>query len=998
MATAQLGPVLQHLHSLAGPELSDGQLLERFAARRDEAAFASLLQRHGWLVWSVCRRVLRHEQDAEDAFQATFLVLARHADAIRRGEAVSSWLYHVAYRVALRASQREARRHACERQAGIMAQEQPGSEVALRELQTVIAEELRHLPEKYQAPFVLCCLEGKSKVEAARELGWKEGTVSGRLAQARKQLLRRLARRGVLLSAVLCSTALASSVRAALPAGLLGQTVEAGLRFAAGGVVRAEAAALAEGVARALFATRLKLAGLAFVLGIVLAGAGLLTHQALAARPENPPPAAGVAADPAPRAPSAPKVVEDLKEIQGRVFGPDGKPFAGARLVLPWNHDVRPLAVSGADGRFRFTLKRTEVDPDGYYADPWPWITVIATASGYGPDWHYLHEADRAGRLTLRLVPDDVPIAGRILDLQGQPVAGATVRVERLNAADDEKLDLFLKQWSSQPWDAINGGHRTVLEGGLGGAAGGMGQFREIAGPNWRRIWPGTCSALFKPVQTDKDGRFRLSGFGRERLVELIVQGPAIEQVDVRVVTRMDVDAKALGKPGPEILRQFGVRGKLPFPMPALYGARFEHHVGPTKPLVGTVRDKETGKPLAGVRLVGATDEFRGLPSDVETITDVQGCYRLVGLPKARGYSIRVETLPEAVHLPQLREVDDTEGLKPIPVDFELTRGIVVEGRLLDQATGRPVIGTVDYAPLAGNPAFDAQIRGGRDALVRQHRPVGKDGKFRILAFPGPGVVFGFNESRKYLSAVVRTEDKKRLGDPLSQLGNHFFLLGSANVYRVIEPAEKAGPIRLDLEFLIGKTVTGSVVGPDGKPVGGARAMGLTRLGVNADAQPVIQFGKNGAFTAVNLDPRRPGEFVVYQAERQLAGRVRLTGDETRPVTVRLERLGKVKGRVLDSAGRPLAGVEVQPSWKDPTGQIHPGGHFDPRHAVITTDKDGRFEMEGLLPGVPFELAVVYAKKPNEPAIYVAHRFENLTWKPGETKDLGTVRTQVPAR
>jgi RNA polymerase sigma factor (sigma-70 family) len=283
MTTRQAGTILRHIRNLVDAEttrkLTDAQLLQRFAVGHEETAFAALMQRLGGLVWGVCQHLLHQEQDAEDAFQATFLVLARRAGSIRKSEAVSSFLYGVAYRIAMKAKQNARRRQAHERRAADHARQQPPADLAWRELQAVLDEEVRRLPEKYRGPFILCCLEGRSQKEAARELDCKEGTVSSRIARARRLLQQRLTRRGVVLPAALCATVVWKQTAAAMvPAALAGRTVQAATGGAGG--VSAVAATLAEGVLRVMGYAKWQIGGgLILGLSLLAVGAGAWSHR-----------------------------------------------------------------------------------------------------------------------------------------------------------------------------------------------------------------------------------------------------------------------------------------------------------------------------------------------------------------------------------------------------------------------------------------------------------------------------------------------------------------------------------------------------------------------------------------------------------------------------------------------------------------------------------------------------------------------------------------------
>jgi RNA polymerase sigma factor (sigma-70 family) len=294
MSRGQLTTVIHYLHRVAGSSaggVADGQLVERWVESRDEAAFEVLVWRHGTMVANVCRRVLRCEHDVEDAFQATFLTLARKAGAIGQRESVGSWLYKVAYRVACAARLGAAKRVQRER-SSVERRQTTVTATPADDILPVLDEEVNRLPHKYRVPFVLCYLQGKSTDEAAQELSWPRGTVATRLAWARQRLRTRLNRRGLTASATALTFALASNVSlAASPEAWVASTVKAALQFAAGssaaaGAGSAQAAALSQGVIYAMMMTKVRIAaGVLLMVGALAAGIGMLAHTALAERP-----------------------------------------------------------------------------------------------------------------------------------------------------------------------------------------------------------------------------------------------------------------------------------------------------------------------------------------------------------------------------------------------------------------------------------------------------------------------------------------------------------------------------------------------------------------------------------------------------------------------------------------------------------------------------------------------------------------------------------------
>src|SRR5262249_15240321 len=293
MSTAPLATALNCLRLVAEGR-SDRQLLEAYAAANDQAAFATLVCRHGPMVLGVCRRVLQDVHNAEDAFQAVFLTLARKAALLHQGEALTGWLHGVSYRVAMRARRDAARRIKHERRVAPRSNP-PAWEIGWRELQTVLDEEVVQLPLVYRDVFVLCCLEGLSRAEAAERLGMGENTVFSRLARARKQLRERLAGRGISLSAVLAALAVSGVGRAAVPAALARTATQASRLGAVDAVtgLSAKALLLAEGATRTMIPNKYKLATLLILTLCALGtGLGVLARSAPADK-ETPPAKAG---------------------------------------------------------------------------------------------------------------------------------------------------------------------------------------------------------------------------------------------------------------------------------------------------------------------------------------------------------------------------------------------------------------------------------------------------------------------------------------------------------------------------------------------------------------------------------------------------------------------------------------------------------------------------------------------------------------------------------
>jgi RNA polymerase sigma factor (sigma-70 family) len=973
MASAPRGAALRQIQRVFGEGtisgLSDSQLLEKFLDQRDDAAFTALVERHGPMVLETCRAVLRNADAAEDAFQATFLVLVCKARSIRGRDALGGWLHRVAYRIAIQAGEDAARVRTRERSVGDLHAEDRSRTEPGNDWREILHEEVARLSDKYRLPVLLCDLEGKTHAEAAHELNWGEATVRRRLASARDLLRSRLTRRGVGLSTAGLAATWGRSANAGVPAAWVQATVKAaGLlnstaaRIAIGEVVSTTAAALVRKSLQAMLLSNIKTcaaASLVFcVLGCIAWGVRLPREgqDSGSRKGRSPAPAANTSQLKAEK----PSDADTTISYEGRVLDSGGRPFSGAAVYLisyglkqPKTPPIR--ATSATDGRFRFAVPKSSFDsPDA--GALWPYSTVVARAKGFAFGLANDHRGDGKG-LTLQLVADDVPVAGRIIDLEGRPVAGVTVKVMDVRAPANTSLDGWLKALGERK-------EHHNLE-------------REFLHNRLEMQWE---PSIIPPVTTGPEGTFRIVGIGRERVATIQLEGPTIETEQVEVRTR----------PG-ETIRVPSWKGFGNANLITIYGANFEHVVGPTRPIEGVVRDQDTGKPLAGVMVRGEQSLSFGIAAYVHSISDAQGRYRLVGLPRGKEgavvavppcdfevYGSRKAELkvPPDEQLPYLRArvaVEEERGTGPLGLDIGMKRGVWVTGRIIDQATGKPARGQVEYFVYNDNPHLKEypNVRWARVAPFF----IFKGETFRLVAFPGPGVLAARADEDRYIRGCgfesikhVRHQTGAFECQPRSLGPDDFHTLAE------IDPAPGTASLSHDLLLETGRTLTVTVLGPDGKPLPGTLISGLKDFQYKAFWQATP--ADASTHTVEGLKPGKPRVLTFAHQIQHLTGELVLQGDETAPHKVTLKPWGVLTGRVINADGEPWGEAEFNTIL--------------PAEGLPKVGKDGRFKIVGLIPGKPYTLGLV---KDYRLRGTVA---KDVKVGPGEVKDLGDLVPEIP--
>jgi hypothetical protein len=623
------------------------------------------------------------------------------------------------------------------------------------------------------------------------------------------------------------------------------------------------------------------------------------------------------------------------------------------------------LAETQADGTFEFTAAGKDFHPRDAYIH-WGFTPLVATADRHAMVWGAAASFESSGALlkelradpnfseqdstlagdrTLRLPDDDLPIEGRIVNLEGLPVAAARVKVIEIRCFPRMTLDAWIKLAQSK------------------------------ISPKSPELWRGfdqlglseQVRQLFPAVATSADGRFRIDGIGRERIVRLQIEAPAIETRRVYVRTQRGGAIKVgEGSSEPK----------------TIYGASFEFPVGPSRPVTGVVRDVDTQMPLAGVTIqiqTMAGDPEQVWPKEsLRTVTDAEGRYRVTGLPIGENSLMALAPFDQPYML-AVQECDTGQVKESLQLDFNLKRGVWVRGRVTDASTGQGVRASVEYYAMLDNP-HQQTAPSFWGAKWRPHL-TDADGRFAIPAFAGRGLItvhahdyraypIGVGADKiagaKYEAGVTSIEF--RTNPTMLMANNH-------NAIREVNPAEGVDAPDIDFVLKSGKSLAGTVLDPDGKPLAGAKFSG------EVEQTWIWRPLKESSFAVRNVQPGKARRLLFVHEQRQLAGSILLTAEESGPLSVKLEPWGVISGRALDKIGDPLRAVHLVPLFK--VGNEWQSGGLSAESWPI--DEEGRFTITGLVAGVEYRFRAQTDNRDHGVAV------DGVRVSAGETKDLGDV-------
>ncbi len=1030
MAKMYLRAILPQIHHLfTGGQtggLSDGVLLSRYRATRDEDAFSTLVARHGPMVLGVCGSIVHDEIQAEDAFQAVFLILVQKANAIRVDDSLGGWLHEVAYRVSKHLSVDTARRNTREQRMGALFDMQVRVTSQLHPQLAQLHEEIARLPVALRQALVLCLLEGKTQVEAAQEIGCGEATVRRRLSAARDRLQKRLKtdpdESGQLVAplAALSPHLLQSTTQVAK--GMLTPLAAAVLKEMTGGQV-------------------MKVVVLMILFGLTIAGATV----ALGSRPEAPaaPPAPSqqprgvdaVAAVPAqdPEPDPIARLIPDEDDIEshpekwgqvdivGRVLDANSNPVPNAVI---YRRDRRMLAperkaVTGADGRFRFQTKRklgprksanmpgpqpkVTTLPDGStltvlespdrrgaphtdedeIKQARPWLLAVAPGHGFGTP-------ESGDGLTIKLAPEE-PIRGRLIGPDGKPVAGARIRVRNVNwprCKGDPLMELEDDRVTWQPREIPPGdGLSAWLEevknaGEVNAYLRSLGMFISLIDYGRLGDRPSVYAPLIPAVTSNAEGTFTLLGVGKNRMVELYIDGfPNLASELITVVTRRLDDPIHVSMYSEET-RKLVVN---PRPDLVVYGSTFECKLQRGRTIEGVIIDKTTGKPVEGAKFLSrdvSTVEYPGFDRFFTT-TDKAGRFRIESYPLRDNAFFQVEPPKKQPYFGSNLTLEIKPSDEPMQVSIKLAKGVWITGRIYDEATGKGDWGgSAEYHAFRDNPYLKADLKDGVHPAFDDDSHAESNGTFRIRGYPGRGIVSGgggdeylYGVGFEKIKGLKQDDNSESLYDALG------FNVCLRNTTVEVNIPEGVDEFKCDIPLRKGKSRLVHVIGPDGQPRNRIEASG-----VGNQIQNPMEEIEQSSFNVTNLYPGERREVVARYVPNKWTGMAVVTEEGDEPVTLKLQPWATLTGRLVDDAGKPLfRGLQIMlEDYKLPLHTLN-GHEYDKEQFAIEPDR--RFKLEGLVPGAKYRLEVL-----KESVQVLGDLTDDFTLNPGENRDLGDVR------
>jgi protocatechuate 3,4-dioxygenase beta subunit len=658
---------------------------------------------------------------------------------------------------------------------------------------------------------------------------------------------------------------------------------------------------------------------------------------------------------------------DDVVEASGRVLASDGNAAAGAEVLFAPRYgateaDLKVRAITDADGRFTFMFPRSDLArlAEGL-RPPWSSPYIVARMAGSGPVRKHIVEPADAKDVALQLVDDDVPIEGRIVDLEGQPVANAVLRVLRVEGRPNGNLDSWLQGLRNfgEFWNSSD----TWLEESIS---------QDISG-------------LPAEVTTDADGRFTLRGMGRERVVDFRLEGPRLESTEISVMSRNEGAVTVpLEKESPRLGTY------------VLYNATFTHSAAPSQRVEGVVRDVDSGEPIAGVTLycekrAGRDIHGRYAP---EIKTDERGRYVLNGLPKGADNEIAVVPPPGAPYAPQNLVIDTSRGLETQTVDVDLKATALIAGRVTDEATGEPVAkARVEYFAAIANENLDA-YPGFRDADDIT-TTTDADGRYEIVGLPGRGFLAIRAAGDEFAAGQMIDIDQNdydvnpgRWRRMLFRTHPHTCIAEQHHAVAAVDiPTDKTDVTR-DVPLSRGITRRARILDPGGNPLVGVQ---VNRRGVYACEWYGGEVTLDDAeFTVYGLDRGKPRSLFLKHAARDFVGAFVVTADAEEPIEMRLQPAGALVGRVVDEDEKPVAHATLHGKLADGQGELD-GFYFR-----ASTDEAGRFRAAGLVPELKYQLQ--FHRSENEYVLLKPKDAQtaDLTVSSGQVVELGDLQAFVP--